>query len=101
MLGAGAGRSLLAGHELGPRLVDHAERHVDPADLAVVDRDAVLTRRLQRALEQPPLGNGLPQPHAHPLTDRSLEVSGVPERTLQPGRRTLQLIATRHGIMDL
>src|SRR5947207_1997051 len=80
-------------------LLDGRERQLDAADRLVLDGDAVGRHGLERTVEHAPVADRVVRPHANALPERPTEMGLAQQRPVHAGRRALELVATRNGIV--
>src|SRR5437899_4973406 len=80
-------------------LLDGRERQLDAADRLVLEGHAVGRHGLERTVEHAPVADRVVRPHANALPERPTEMGLAQQRPVHAGRRALELVATRDGIV--
>ena len=99
---AGPGRALEL--EFGAGALDGGQRQGHEPGVRVAHRCGAALDSFEDAVELPPAIDGLVCPDAHPLADRTDEVLRPHQRSVQPGRRALQVVSARNrvvGVQDI
>src|SRR5215510_10653679 len=81
--------------------LDPGERDHGPPGVGVLDHHGIRTRLDKDPVELPPSGNRVARPHPHACPDRAAEMRLAQEWPVEAGRRALEVVPARDGVVDV